>query len=293
MPGVRFAPSPTGRFHVGNLRTAWVSRQWARARGEPWVVRFEDIDRPRVVEGARERQLEDLRALGLEPAQVELQSARHRRHWELWRKAVAEGAVYPCTCSRREVQEALAAAASAPHAPEALYSGLCRSGSEPGGDRQLAWRFRGADPTGKGDFIVARAPGVSAGPEEFTPAYHWACAIDDADGGYSLLVRAYDLWDAALHQRAIQQWMGAEPPAIFHAALVTRDDGGRLEKRTRGVTLPEILETGLSVQALLAKFALGFALHPEEYAAGRLFGETRRELRVSELGLSGVKNASS
>src|SRR4051794_30272327 len=120
---VRFAPSPTGAFHLGNLRTAWISRAWAKHLGLPWVVRFEDIDRPRVVYGAKEGQLSDMAALDLAPDEIVDQSARMDRHWELLQQAVAEGQVYPCHCSRKEI---LAGLASAPHGKEAIYDGRCR-----------------------------------------------------------------------------------------------------------------------------------------------------------------------
>src|SRR6185312_17052083 len=96
---VRFAPSPTGKFHVGNLRTAWISHIFSRYLGQPWIVRFEDIDQPRVVAGALQWQLDDLRKLGMVPDRVLVQSERLARHEALFRDAVAAGQVYPCTCS--------------------------------------------------------------------------------------------------------------------------------------------------------------------------------------------------
>src|SRR5271157_4598918 len=98
---IRFAPSPTGTFHLGNLRTAWISHEFARSLKLPWVVRFEDIDKPRVVPGAMQKQLEDLQFLNLIPDQVLIQSEFHSRHESLFRKAVDSGQVYPCTCSRK------------------------------------------------------------------------------------------------------------------------------------------------------------------------------------------------
>src|SRR5262245_60491697 len=108
MSGVRFAPSPTGRFHIGNLRTAWISERLARARKEEWVVRFEDIDQPRVISGAREAQLEDMAALALKPDRIELQSAFREMHWKWFQRGVESGQLYPCYCSRKDVQSALA-----------------------------------------------------------------------------------------------------------------------------------------------------------------------------------------
>jgi glutamyl-tRNA synthetase len=315
--GVRFAPSPTGRFHVGNLRTAWISWRWARRLGEPWAVRFEDIDRPRVLPGALEQQLADLSELGLVPDARILQSQRRERHWEVFLSALREGRIYPCVCSRQEVTSALSGLASAPQAatgsaPEApVYSGACRGlgASELRcrlGELRvqrrtgIGWRFRQPDPSGRDDFLVARtSPPVDGGgvPDEpsFTPAYHWACAIDDYDGDYRLLVRAGDLASATPIQRAVQSFLGLgsdrrewAPPAVFHCSLVTRDDGGRLEKRTKDVTLPELRERGIGVARLLELFELSFdeALLEPPPGPGSIIGERAEKLLLSELGIA-------
>ena len=252
MQGVRFAPSPTGRFHLGNLRTALLSQELARRLGQPWAIRFEDIDTLRVIPGAREQQLQDLADLGLIPDRITLQSENHARHEALFRKALREGQLYPCTCSRREVQLALAQAASAPHVPVPAYSGHCRPSEQKLWDpdqlppfpalqgETLGWRFRMDSPDGRDDFIAAR---TGRDGQAYSPAYPWACAIDDADEGHLWLVRASDLASALAAQRAIQKWMGLRDfPSVIHAALVTQDDGARLEKRTQGATLPEILK---------------------------------------------------
>jgi glutamyl-tRNA synthetase len=297
--GVRFAPSPTGRFHVGNLRTAWISREWARALGMPWVVRFEDIDQPRVLSGAQESQLEDMAALGLQPDQIVVQSERRERHWELFLRAVRQGAVYPCFCSRKEVREALEASASAPHQKPASYSGHCRGIATVTHDHDLTslgWRFSiPEDPSGRSDVIVARSDSKLDGdglPDKasFVPAYHWACGIDDRDGGYDLLVRAFDLAEAAQVQRAVGSWMdgpGSAMPAIFHTSLVVSNDGHRLEKRTEGVTLPELARLGIDASALLALFRRSFQLEPSQFSAARIFGEALLTIKLQDLGLPG------
>lgn len=274
--GVRFAPSPTGRFHVGNLRTAWISWRFAQALRLPWVVRFEDIDRPRVLAGARELQLADMAALGCAPDVVVDQSAFHARHLAVFEAARAAGALYACTCSRREVQTALAGLASAPHDGVApVYSGHCRKHPAAAHDGAVAWRFKMDDESGRHDFIIARTDG-----DDFTPAYHWACAIDDFDGGYDMIVRSADLAPALSLQRAIMSWLGASRfPRAFHTSLVTQDDGHRLEKRTQGVTLPEL---AMSSAELVAHFAKSFD--------NRLLSETldvaqesRATLKISDL----------
>jgi glutamyl-tRNA synthetase len=271
--GVRFAPSPTGRFHLGNLRTAWISRQLALRLGEPWICRFEDIDQPRVLEGAMATQLEDMKTLGLVPDQLLIQTDFHERHFSLFQKARETGQVYPCFCSRKEILEALQGAASAPHQEPPIYNGQCRSllkeplTSYPASTHPtVAWRFVGEDPSGAQDFIIGRTNWGKTEREwlrTFVPAYHWACAIDDYDGGYSLLVRAWDLSHAAPAQSAVHRWLCEveqlkQAPAVFHCALLTGPQGERLEKRTRGVTLPEILNRGYSIDRLLALFEASF-----------------------------------
>ena len=271
--GVRFAPSPTGRFHVGNLRTAWISEKWARATNLKWVVRFEDIDRPRVLAGAQEQQISDMRALGLEADVVLLQSRFKDRHAGLFEEAIRSNQVYACDCSRKEVQAALMTMASAPHNGAApVYSGHCRDLPR---DRKLvaldsiAWRFKMPDSSGHDDFIVARSStDLNSGglPERgtFTPAYHWACAIDDYDGGYELLVRSSDLAAAGVLQRAIHRWVAqhegqiAPPARVFLTSLIVQNDGHRLEKRTKGVTLDELITQKIEVDTLRLKFQKSF-----------------------------------
>lgn len=284
---VRFAPSPTGEFHVGNLRTAWISHALARALGMPWIVRFEDIDRPRVVAGAQERQLEDLAALGLKPDRVLVQSAAHARHEALFHRARAEGQVYACTCSRREIQEHLRAIASAPHGPSApVYDGRCRGGPQGSAAETVAWRFRDSeDASGAHDFVMGRTRDLDA--REFTPAYHWACAIDDHDEAHALIVRAWDLVSALEPQRRIHAWVrkttnsGHPFPSVFHTALVTQDDGSRLEKRTRGVTLAEWPGGAAKLHEHFQRtwdpsLARGFALEKD-------WGEPEHALRIRTL----------
>lgn len=283
--GVRFAPSPTGAFHLGNFRTAWISHQWARALGKPWCVRFEDIDQPRVVPRAQQNQLEEMSRLGMIPDELTLQTANRKRHWELFEKARREGVIYPCSCSRKEV---LASLASAPHGPDAVYSGHCRRRPAGEAKESLAWRFKNDDLSGTQDFIVARTDG-EGGEASFVPAYHWACAIDDWDGRYDLLVRAFDLETAATVQRRIQAWLAQETPgvfpAVFHTSLVTADDGHRLEKRTKGVTLPEWLARH-SVDELKNIFEKSFVLKASDFKPSRIWGEDRPQIRLCDLGIN-------
>jgi glutamyl-tRNA synthetase len=284
---VRYAPSPTGRLHLGNLRTAWISKRWAEALGVAWVVRFEDIDRPRVVPGAREQQTADLAALGLVPDRVYLQSERIERHWELFSRATQENFAYPCFCSRKEIREAIDASASAPHTEPPAYNGRCRDRSPPARFElnSVAWRMRGENPDGSLDVVIARTATALPDRTSFAPSYPFACAIDDLDGGYALLVRAWDLASAADSQRRIRAWVlhsesgtpiRFTPPGIFHCSLITRNDGHRLEKRTPGVTLPELAAAGYTVEEILKRFSTSFSTPFGEFSSGKIFGEPEK-----------------
>jgi glutamyl-tRNA synthetase len=293
--GIRFAPSPTGRFHVGNLRTAWIAHWWARALGQRLIIRSEDIDTPRNITGAHARQLADLRSLNIQVDQVVIQSDRRARHWELFQRAVRDKIVYPCACSRKDIGRALESIASAPHheivqssqaKPQHIYTGHCRElmlhGEPPAGG--YSWRFKNQPNTGTSDFIIARTQNVSIDVDSFIPAYHWACAIDDADGDYALLVRAWDLYDALEIQRKIQSWIKGSTTtfaAVFHTSLVTRSDGGRLEKRTAGVTLEELKTKGIDAAQLLGVFKKSFHQQVEEYENSRVWGENLRHISLA------------
>lgn len=305
--GIRFAPSPTGKFHIGNLRTAWISWWIAKQFGKPWICRFEDIDGPRVLAGAMEDQLADLKLLGMIPDQILIQSTFHSRHVELFRKAVESRQVYPCFCSRKEVLDALHTAASAPHGEPSVYHGKCRNlmGFPEVVHPTVAWRFRGESADGNQDFIIGRTDlprewlkdgrkvqsFTDSTLDSFLPAYHWACAIDDYDGEYSLLVRAWDLSSVVPLQRAIHAWMGHEntinevprpPSAVFHTSLVVGEAGERLEKRSRGVTLVEMMEKGISPKTILEKFRLSFSTIPD-LSPEAIGGEEKKQLILTEI----------
>ncbi|MGE0764748.1 MAG: glutamate--tRNA ligase family protein [Bdellovibrionales bacterium] len=284
---VRFAPSPTGAFHVGNFRTAWISFQWARLLRQPWVVRFEDIDTPRVVAGSQQQQLDEMLQLGLKPDRVLKQSERRQRHWQLFQTALQQKMIYPCHCSRKEV---LASLASAPHGKEAVYSGRCRHGTldTPSGP-SIAWRFCTPEVDGRGDFIIARTS-PDGSEASFVPAYHWACAVDDWEEGHKLLVRAWDLADATTVQRHLQKWLrGNEDkplPAVYHTALVTLNNGQRLEKRTANVTWQELNGLGFGPSKLQKIFSESFSAHFEEFEYAKVWGEIRRSVSLDELGFT-------
>ncbi len=234
----RFAPSPTGKLHLGHARTALVGWLRARAAGGEVVLRLEDLDGPRVVAGAADAIVRDLAWLGLDwdegegrggPCGPYVQSERQSRYEEAVARLGAAGHLYPCTCSRKEI----AAVASAPHSDEEgpRYPGTCREGpSHPG--HPAALRFRMAEPSpgfddglhgavppglGEGDFVVRRADGIFA--------YQLAVVVDDAAMGITEVVRGDDLLASTPRQIALYRALGLPTPAFLHVPLVLGADG--------------------------------------------------------------------
>jgi glutamyl-tRNA synthetase len=290
----RYAPSPTGAIHLGNASTALVSWLSVRAAGGAYVLRTEDLDRPRVVPGADERILTDLAWLGLDwdegpdvsgPYAPYVQSARQGIYRQAFDTLRERGLVYPCFCSRKDV----AAAASAPQAPgdEALYPGTCRGLSEDEVARRRAlrreptWRFR-VDPAEvkgfvdlvrgpfepdratAGDFVVLRADGVAA--------YQLAVVVDDAAMAITEVVRGSDLIGSTWRQSLLYVALGKTPPAFGHVPLLLGDDGVRLSKRHRGTTLAELREAGFTPERVVGGLAqtLGLRRAPGPARAGDL-----------------------
>ncbi len=257
---LRYAPSPTGRLHIGNLRTAYVSHQIARSLGLKWQVRFEDIDRPRVIQDSNEQQLNDLKSLGLVPEKIFYQSSNHRMHYQSLLKILASGRAFACFCSRKDNEQ------SAPHTAPGQYSGACRKlSSMPDaqsliGKNSVAWRLR------DNDLIIGRSPLVqhlSEVPAEsgFQPSYHFACALDDVVQNHLVIVRGADLASARLDQsvlyRVAHELKISESlyePVFVHTRMVIGRQGERLEKRSSGVTLAELNAVGVDHNAVLEKF---------------------------------------
>jgi len=263
----RFAPSPTGSLHLGNLRTALLS--WLLADPGCWLVRIEDLDRVTSSVAHEHQQLSDLAALGLRPdGPVVRQSERFDRY----RSAIATLAeldlVYPCYCTRREIREAV----SAPHqlpvgaAPEGAYPGTCRDldrrgrGAREREGRPAALRFRsdGAAVTVTDlvcgsytglvdDVVLQRADGV--------PAYNLAVVVDDAAQGVDIVVRGDDLLSSTPRQVALQRHLGLPTPIYAHVALVVGVDRQRLSKRHGAVTLADLAERDIGVEAVRAWLA--------------------------------------
>jgi glutamyl-tRNA synthetase len=246
----RFAPSPTGILHLGNLRTALLAWLFARSAAARFIVRMEDLDYGRVRPDAAARQLEDLAALGLDwDGEVVFQSARVDAYERAIERLRAAGRIYECFCTRAEIR----AAASAPHGPlpEGAYPGTClrltegerrrkRAGGRPPALRvraegaQVAFtdRLRGPQEGVVDDFVVRRNDGA--------PAYNLAVVVDDAWQGIGEVVRGDDLLDSTPRQLFLARLLGLPEPAFTHVPLVLGPDGERLAKRHGDVTLREV-----------------------------------------------------
>ena len=261
----RFAPSPTGPLHVGNLRTALLAWLFARSAGARFLMRVEDLDRSRVRPGIEEAQLADLRAIGLDwDGPVVRQSERMWLYEEAIARLDDKGLLYPCYCSRKEIR----AASSAPHGIPAAdrYPGTCREltraeraekeaagrhpalrvrveGSRVAFDDRLLDRQEGETD----DFVIRRNDG--------TPAYQLAVVVDDADGGIGEVVRGADLADSTPRQILLSRLLGLPTPRYAHVPLVLGPDGQRLAKRHGAVTLGDRAAQGDGPEEVLGWIA--------------------------------------
>lgn len=263
MSAGRFAPSPSGDLHVGNLRTAVLAWCCARRSGRGFVLRMEDLDRVR--EGSEERQLADLAALGLDwDGPVVHQSERARLYDAALASLAGRDLVFECFCTRREVLDA----PSAPHTPPGSYPGTCRDltaadREERRRERPAALRLRSGVATfviedalhGSyegvvDDLVLRRGDGVVA--------YNLAVVVDDAQQGIDQVVRGDDLLSSAPRQAYLASLLGAMPPTYVHVPLALNNDGQRLAKRDGAVTRSELVDRGIDVLALIAD-SLGLA----------------------------------
>lgn len=262
MPAGRYAPSPSGDLHVGNLRTAVLAWLFARSTGRAFVLRVDDLDRVRP--GAAERQLADLATLGLEwDGPVLWQSTRADAHREAVRSLVDAGRTFECFCTRREVLEA----PTAPHHPPGSYPGTCRDLStaerdERRRERPAAIRLRSevdewtvhdllhGDVTGPvDDLVLQRGDGVVA--------YNLTVVLDDAHQGVDQVVRGDDLLPSTPRQAHLATLLDLPVPQYVHVPLALNVEGARLAKRDGAVTLAELTERGIDPLALIGE-SLGF-----------------------------------
>jgi glutamyl-tRNA synthetase len=266
----RFAPSPTGTLHVGNLRTALLAWLFARSQDARHLVRMEDLDTGRVRERFYDEQLHDLAALGLDwDGPVVRQSQRIALYEQALAALRRDDLVYECWCTRAEIREA----ASAPHGgvPEGAYPGTClrltaaqraergASGRPPAlrvradaarvaFDDRLAGRVEGV----VDDFVVRRNDGAFA--------YNLAVVVDDAEQGIREVVRGADLLDSTPRQLWLGERLGLAAPRHAHAPLMLGPDGARLAKRHGAVTLADRAAAGQSADDVRDELAASLAL---------------------------------
>jgi glutamyl-tRNA synthetase len=263
----RFAPSPTGRLHLGNLRTALLAWLFARSSRGRFLVRMEDLDAGSVRAEHYDGQLDDLRALGLDwDGAVVRQSERRSRYDRAIARLVDLDLTYPCYCTRREIQEAASAAHGDPM-PDGAYPGTCRAltaservAREAAG-RRPALRLR-AEPGLVVSFVDRLHGRVSAVVDDVvlrrgdgTPAYNLAVVVDDAAQGVAEVVRGDDLLLSTPRHVHVASLLGLTVPSYAHVPLVLGVDGARLAKRHGAVTLGDRAargETPDDVRSLLA-----------------------------------------
>ncbi|HWH96249.1 MAG TPA: tRNA glutamyl-Q(34) synthetase GluQRS [Baekduia sp.] len=266
----RFAPSPTGTLHLGNLRTALLAWLYARAQGAPFLLRVEDLDRGRVRARFEVEQLGDLVAIGLDwDGEVVRQSERLALYAEALAQLQGDGAIYPCWCTRAEIREA----SSAPHGPlaEGHYPGTCRrltaaqraqreaSGRPPAlrvhaeaARVAFADRLHGEQAGVVDDFVVRRNDGAYA--------YNLAVVVDDGAQGVGEVVRGDDLLDSTPRQLWLARRLGLPDVGFAHVPLVLGGDGARLAKRHGAVTLADRAEQGEDGDAVRARLAASVGL---------------------------------
>lgn len=291
----RLAPSPTGYLHVGHARTLWTAFQRAREAGGGLVLRMEDLDPDRSKAEYAEAAIEDLRWLGIRwlegpdkggPNGPYQQSKRRHVYLAAWRRLLRRGFIYPCRCSRKDMEAAL----SAPHesgapspvsAPkldlmddEPIYPGTCRNQWE--GLHQLPgptadeidspgatnWRFRVRD----GETVEFEDHNL--GPQRFVagvdfgdfvvwrrdggPSYQLACVADDAAMGITEVVRGADLLKSTARQMLLNRALGYDNPGWYHCRLVVDHNGRRLAKRHDALSLRALRQRGLTPMNILS-----------------------------------------
>ncbi|MBL9198960.1 MAG: tRNA glutamyl-Q(34) synthetase GluQRS [Opitutaceae bacterium] len=267
----RLAPSPTGHLHLGHARTFWIAAERARQAGGTLLLRNDDLDARRFRLDFVDAMLEDLRWLGFrweEP--VIAQSARLARYRAALEKLHAAGLIFPCTRTRRDVLDAIAAPHEGGADDEPIYPTQFRPPAgaplPPLGETvNVNWRFRVPDGeeitfhdgrfgpqravAGRdfGDFLVWRKDDV--------PSYQLACAVDDAELGITEVVRGADLIKSTFRQLLLLRALGHAAPAYYHAPLMLDDRGERLAKRHDALALRTLRERGVSAASILQEFS--------------------------------------
>lgn len=273
----RFAPSPTGRLHLGHAWSALCAHDFARLHGGQFLIRIEDIDQGRCRAEFVDGIFEDLNWLGLHwDGEVVFQSQRGALYAQALEQLKACGLVYRCWCTRAEI----AASAGAPHGDEGpVYPGTCRGRADPDVGRPFCWRLdvekalaavddtlhwedssagqMMADPAQHGDVVIAR--------KDADTSYHLAVTVDDAAQGVTDVVRGRDLFSATHIHRLLQALLNLPTPTYHHHPLVFGADGERLAKRRQSPSIVALRDAGVDPNVLVndmreGRFPVGFAL---------------------------------
>ena len=262
----RFAPTPSGRMHLGNVFAALIAWLSVRSRKGSLVLRMEDLDTQRTSADFADVLRDDLRWLGLnwdwETAPQSQRSEVYDRYFE---KMMDEGLLYPCYCTRSQLHSV-----NAPHLSDGtyVYPGTCRTLTEPPAGRKPAWRVMVPDrewsfrdrvqgdyslnlATGCGDMVVRRADGVYV--------YQLAVTVDDGESGVTEVVRGMDLLSSAPRQMYLQELLGFSHPEYGHVPMLLAPDGRRLSKRDRDLDLGE-LRKRMTAEELIGHLAFAAKL---------------------------------
>jgi len=266
----RFAPSPTGLLHIGNAYSALLCQAWAEKYHAELLLRIEDVDHTRCRSEFADAIFEDLNWLGLswqEPVRYQSQ------HLKDYRQAIHQlrdmGVIYPCFCTRKQIQQELARMASAPHAEDVMpvYPGICRD--IPAGEQHnrmqhepFAWRlnidkamaFVGEDISWRDGSGYVHAANIDhdiiIGRKDIDFSYHLAVVVDDALQSISHIIRGQDLMDSTGIHRLLQKLLGLPEPVYLHHRLLCDQDGERLAKRNGATTLKHLRQMGVGAQRL-------------------------------------------
>lgn len=272
----RFAPSPTGRLHLGHAYAAFVAWSLAQQHGGEFLLRFEDIDTTRVRAEYYDFIEEDLRWLGFAWQGAALRQTTRLHAYDAALEALRRsGVVYPCFCTRREIETEISRILNAPHGPEgALYPGTCRALTDQERHDRIsrgdshAWRLDACaaatrcgplhftdlrhgeievDPLLLGDVVLAR--------KDIGTAYHLAVVVDDAFQGITHVTRGEDLLGSTHVHRLLQTLLGLTEPVYLHHALMLDASGKRLAKRHDSLSIATLREQGTNTAEIFSKFS--------------------------------------
>ncbi|ORM34054.1 tRNA glutamyl-Q(34) synthetase GluQRS [Williamsia sp. 1135] len=274
-PAGRYAPSPSGDLHLGNLRTALLAWMFARTTDRAFMMRVEDLDRVRP--GSEQRQLDDLATLGIDWDRPVMRQSQRLPHYDAVINGLRErGLTYECFCTRREILEA----PTAPHAAAGAYPGTCRDLSTSARQAKIdagrppAIRLRcerdeftvtdvikGVHTGVVDDFVLRRGDGIAA--------YNLAVVIDDHAQGVDQVVRGDDLLSSAPRQSYLAELLGLPAVTYAHVPLVVNTEGKRLAKRDGAVTLDDLATKSVDAHQVLSLVAesLGLGAPGEEVSA--------------------------